>query len=318
MTKLAKLFCLYDKNSLMDKLRALHYFAHLAESASFTKTAAAFDVPASSVSRRIADLEALLQQQLLERSTRQVKLTELGALYYQQILPALSSLDDAEALLKQQQAHPSGLLSISAMPSYGERCLTPILNKFSQRYPDIVLDLHFSDQLTNLRRDPIDIAIRGGQAPDERIVAKKLTSNHFVLCASPAYLAKYGTPNSVLDLNQHLSLRYRGPDKVLPWLVKRPQGWQELHPKIRLISNHGSHLLNAAKNGEGIALLPEWGVQQMLDEGSLVRLDLDQEVRVAPVETNGIYLLYQRLKYQIPKVRVAVDFITEHLAQVPR
>lgn len=302
----------------MDKLRALHYFAHLAESASFTQTAAAFNVPASSVSRRISDLEALLQQQLLERSTRQVKLTELGALYYQQILPALSSLDDADALLKQQQEHPSGLLSISAMPSYGERCLSPLLNEFSRRYPEIVLDLHFTDQLTNLSRDPIDIAIRGGTVPDQRIVAKKLASNHFILCASPAYLAKYGTPSCVQELNQHLSLRYRGPDKVLPWLVKQARGWQELHPQIRLISNHGSHLLNAAKNGEGIALLPEWGVQQLLDNGSLLRLDLDQDVRVAPAETNGIYLLYQRLKYQIPKVRVAVDFISERLSEAPR
>ncbi len=301
----------------MDKLRALHYFAHLAESASFTKTAAAFNIPASSVSRRISDLEALLQQQLLERSTRQVKLTELGALYYQQILPALSSLDDAEALLKQQQDHPSGLLSISAMPSYGERCLTPILNEFSQRYPEIVLDMHFTDQLTNLSRDPIDIAIRGGRVPDQRIVAKKLANNHFVLCASPRYLAKHGTPESAEALNQHLSLHYRAPDKVLPWLIKTASGWQALLPKTRLISNHGSHLITAAKNAEGIALLPEWSIQQQLAEGSLVKLDVAQDVHVAPRESNGIYLLYQRLKYQIPKIKVAVDFIIEHLAERP-
>ncbi|BEU05246.1 transcriptional regulator [Agarivorans sp. OAG1] len=301
----------------MDKLRALQYFAHLAESGSFTNTANAFDVPPSSVSRRIADLEALLKQQLLHRSTRQVKLTELGDLYYQQILPALHSLSDAEDLLKQQQHHPSGLLSISAMPSYGELCLTPILSEFSQRYPDIVLDLHFSDQLSNLRRDQIDIAIRGGTAPDERIVAKKLSNNHFVLCASPEYLARNGQPQSPLELNQHPSLRYRSPEKVLPWLYKEQQKWQELHPPIRLISNHGTSLVNAAKSGDGIALLPEWGISQQLAEGSLVRFSVGQDIRVSPADTTGIYLLYQGLKYQIPKVKVAVDFIVSQLMQQP-
>ncbi|MGY5451283.1 LysR substrate-binding domain-containing protein [Agarivorans sp. MS3-6] len=299
----------------MDKLRALHYFAHLAESGSFTQTAEAFSVPPSSVSRRISDLEALLKQQLLQRSTRQVKLTELGALYYQQILPALHGLSDAEDLLKQQQQHPSGMLSISAMPSYGELCLAPVLNKFSQLYPDIILDLHFSDQLSNLRRDQIDIAIRGGKAPDERIVAKRLSENRFVLCASPKYLALHGQPTSPEELNLHPCLRYRSPELVLPWLYKAQQQWQELQPPIRLISNHGATLVNAALAGEGIALLPEWGISEQLAQGSLVKFDVGQDIRVSKADSTGIYLLYQGLKYQIPKIRVAVNFLLEQLPQ---
>ncbi|MDO6764357.1 LysR family transcriptional regulator [Agarivorans sp. 1_MG-2023] len=297
----------------MDKLRALQYFAHLAESGSFTQTAAAFSVPPSSVSRRITDLESMLKQQLLQRSTRQVKLTELGALYYQQILPALHGLNDAEDLLKQQQQHPSGMLSISAMPSYGELCLAPILSEFSQIYPDIVLDLHFSDQLSNLRRDQIDIAVRAGNAPDDRIIAKKLSNNHFVLCAAPKYLAKHGLPHTPADLNAHPSLRYRSPEKVLPWYYKHQQQWQELSAPIRLISNHGTSLVNAAINAEGIALLPEWGISQQLAEGSLVTIDVGQDIRVSTAESSGIFLLYQGLKYQIPKVKVAVDFLVSRL-----
>ncbi|WP_432455421.1 MULTISPECIES: LysR family transcriptional regulator [unclassified Agarivorans] len=298
----------------MNKLRALQYFAHIAESTSFTKTAEAFSVPPSSVSRRISDLEAMLQQQLLQRSTRQVKLTELGALYYQQIKPALLQLNDAEDLIQQQNQHPSGLLSISAMPSYGEQCLTPILSKFSQLYPDIILDLHFSDQLANLSRDQIDIAIRSGLAPDERVVAKKLSNNDFVLCAAPHYLATKGQPTSPQDLNQHPSLRYRSPERVLPWMyIDAQQAWQTLQPPIRLISNHGKSIVNAAIQGEGIALLPEWGISKQLAEGSLMSFSVGPKICLTPAKSTGIYLLYQGLKYQIPKIRVAVDFLLHHL-----
>ena len=177
----------------MDKLRALHYLLKVADTLSFSRAAQAFGVPASSISRRIADLETELGVQLLHRTTRTVRLTEIGAHYLEQVRAGLAQLQDAEELLGQRSSRPSGTLRISAMPSYGQLLLMPALQDFSERYPDILLDVHLSDALVDLGRDQIDIAIRGGRQPQERVVARRLDPNRFLLAASPQYLAQHGS-----------------------------------------------------------------------------------------------------------------------------
>ncbi|MBF4237070.1 LysR family transcriptional regulator, partial [Vibrio anguillarum] len=172
----------------MDKMRALRYFKRVAELKSFSLAAQEFSVPSSSISRRIKDLESILGLELLKRSTRIVELTELGSLYYDMIIEGLEKLDDADELMMQRMSTPEGILRISAMPSYGEQILSPILEKFQQDHPLITLDLDYSDSLTVLGKDPIDIAIRSGFAPDERVVAKQLSKNNFKLVASPKLL----------------------------------------------------------------------------------------------------------------------------------
>ncbi|MBF4328081.1 LysR family transcriptional regulator, partial [Vibrio anguillarum] len=128
----------------MDKMRALRYFKRVAELKSFSLAAQEFSVPSSSISRRIKDLESILGLELLKRSTRIVELTELGSLYYDMIIEGLEKLDDADELMMQRMSTPEGILRISAMPSYGEQILSPILEKFQQDHPLITLDLDYS------------------------------------------------------------------------------------------------------------------------------------------------------------------------------
>ena len=297
----------------MDKLRALQYLVKVADTLSFSRAARSFGVPASSISRRITDLEALLGVELLHRTTRTVRLTEIGALYIEQVRAGIAQLDDAQELVGQRSSTPSGTLRISAMPSYGQMLLMPALQEFSERYPDIVLDVHLNDALVELGRDQIDIAIRGGRQPQDRVVARKLDPNRFILAASPQYLAQMGMPRTLDDLASHRALMYRGPNAVIKWQGLDDDGWREIPTAPAFISNDGASLIAMACRHRGLVLLSEWGLKDYLRRGELVQVTLDQPVSVGRGGEAGIYLLYLQTRYRIPKVRVAVEFLVERL-----
>ncbi len=297
----------------MDKLRALQYLVKVADTLSFSRAARAFGVPASSVSRRITDLEAELGVELLHRTTRTVRLTEVGALYVEQVRTGMAQLADAEELVGQRSSTPSGTLRISTMPGYGQLLLMPALQAFCDRYPDIVVDVHLSDALVELGRDQVDIAIRGGRQPQDRVVARKLDPNRFILAASPQYLAEHGTPRTLDDLAGHKALLYRGPNAVLKWQGLDEDGWREVPVTPAFISNDGASLVAMACRHRGLVLLSEWGLKGYLQRGELVQLTLEQPVSVSRGGDSGIYLLYLQTRYRIPKVRVAVEFLVEQL-----
>lgn len=192
----------------MDQLRAIRYFSKVVEMGSFTKAASVFKVPPSSLSRRIADLEKHLGATLLKRSTRIVNLTEVGQIYYNDVQPILNQLEQSHEMVRSYQTTPMGRLRISSMVGFGEKILLPLLDEFSVRYPAIVLDISLSDELSTLSRDDVDIAIRGGYAPNERVLAIKLMDNAFIPVASPAYLAKYGTPQQAMVLKTYRGLYF--------------------------------------------------------------------------------------------------------------
>ncbi len=158
----------------MDKLRALHYFKRTSELNSFSLAAKEFDVPASSISRRIKDLEGELGVELLQRTTRNVSTTELGSVYYEMVVEALQKIQDADELLSQKHDAMEGKIKISAMSGYGEKVLAPILLEFRKTYPSITLEIDFTNDVTILGRDTVDIAVRAGKVPDERVVEKHL------------------------------------------------------------------------------------------------------------------------------------------------
>lgn len=299
----------------MDKLRALQYLLKVADTLSFSRAGKAFDVPASSISRRIADLEEELGVELLYRTTRLVRLTEAGSRYVEQVRAGMSQLQDADELVSQRSKAPSGTLRISAMPGYGA-LLMPALLDFSALYPEVVLDVHLSDALSHLGRDQVDIAIRGGRQPQDRVVARKLDPNHFILAASPEYLARHGRPRTLDELLEHQALMYRGPSAIIKWQGQDEDGWHEIPITPAFISNDGYALTAMARQHRGIVLLPEWSLRDYLRRGELVQLTLEQPVSVSRGGDGGIYLLYLQTRYQIPKVRVAVEFLVERLGRV--
>lgn len=297
----------------MDQLRALKYFMAVAETGSFTKAGERFKVPASSISRRIADLEDHLQANLLQRSTRTVQLTEVGQDYFQQIKPLVEGLSFSDDSVRTYTTEPMGTLRISTMTSFGERLLMPVLDEFTARYPKIMIDVHLSDEITHLERDNIDIAIRGGYVPNERIVATKLMDNRFIPLASPKYLKHHGHPKHPLELKQHRGLYFRTPVGRTPWLAHVDGQWQDVSGQAIAVTNHGQWLVDQAIAGKGILFVPRWTATDILEDGTLVELSFDEEVNITTQQDFGVYLLYQKHRHAVPKIKAAVDLIVQRL-----
>jgi DNA-binding transcriptional LysR family regulator len=293
----------------MDELRALRYFSKVVETGSFTKAASLFSVPPSSLSRRVADLEHSLGATLLTRSTREVKVTEIGQTYYEQVREVIHQLEQSNEAVRSYQAKPMGQLRISSMVGFGERILLNLLDEFSELYPEIILDVSLSDELSTLGRDDVDIAIRGGYAPNERVQAIRLMDNEFIPVASPGYLAEMGTPTRVLELRQHRGLYFRTPAGPSPWLCNLDGQWEDVSAPQVAVSNHGKWLADKAVKGLGIVMAPRWLLANYLPNGTLQELFFDHEVRVSQNTDLAVYLLYQKQRYLVPKVKAAVDFL---------
>ena len=301
----------------MDKLRALRYFIKVVETSSFTQAAKALSVPPSSVSRRIRDLEADLQVDLFHRSTRVVKLSDLGQIYYEQVKDIVTALDDADDFVSRRTDVPSGTLRISVMSGYGTLVLQPALEKLKKRFPEIILDVELTNHLADITQNEVDIAIRGTSSLPDRVVAKKLSDNRFVLVASPAYLKAHGVPQQTSDLESHSSLLYRGPNGILHWQAYVNDSWREVVTQPAYISNDGLYLRRAAIDGEGVALLPSWGIVDEVEDGTLKMLEMsDGVVAVSRSLQSGVYLLYLKPRYRIAKIKAAVDFLVAELATV--
>lgn len=297
----------------MDQLRALRYFSKVVESGSFTQAAKSFGVPASSLSRRVADLEASLGASLLIRSTRQVKLTEIGRIYFNSIQDILHQLELSDEAVRSYQAKPMGQLRISSMVGFGELILLPLLDEFNELYPEITLDVNLSDELTTLGHDEADIAIRGGIAPDERVVAVKLMENQFIPVAAPEYLKQWGVPETAGELLNHKGIYFNTPRGPTPWLAHIGGQWQNVSAPAMFLSNKGSWILEKALQGHGILMLPRWVVAPYIASGELQQLMIKPALSVTTNKNFAVYLLYQKQEIVVPKVKVAVDFIRERV-----
>lgn len=299
----------------MDQLRALKYFAAVAESGSFTKAAKQFSVPPSSLSRRVAELEKSLGASLLNRTTRSVQLTEIGKEYFTQVQDILNQLNQSNESVRSYHAKPMGRLKISSMVGFGERILLPLLDEFITLYPEIVLDINFSDELSFLERDNIDIAIRGGYAPNERVLAIRLMDNEFIPVASPGYLAKNGIPKRADELSAHKALYYRTPAGPQNWLYKQDEQWHTLSVPEVTISNNEKWLARRALNDEGILVAPRWALSDYIQQGQLKELLIKPKLEITQNRDLAIYLLYQKQRYLVPKVKVAVDFLATKIME---
>lgn len=297
----------------MDQLRAIKYFVKVAETGNFTKAAQYFSVPPSSLSRRVADLENSLGATLLKRSTRVVKLTEIGAEYYKQVSEVLTQLEYSNETVRSYQAEPTGILRISVMAGFGQQILLPLLDEFSELYPEVVLDVHLSDELSAMGRDDVDLALRGGYAPNERVVAIRLMDNRFIPAASAAYLQQMGTPEHALELREHKGLYYRTPTGPISWLCEIDGQWQDVSAPAVAVSNGGEWLLEKAVRGQGIVMLPRWVLKPYLDKGELTELSIEPPLSITQNPALGIYLLYQKQRYHVPKVKAAVDFFVARI-----
>ena len=298
----------------MDQLRALRYFSKLAETLSFSETADYFRVPSSSVSRRIKDLEETLGIELFLRTTRSVSLTDLGVLYLTEIKTALQTIEIADEMCKAQSISPSGTVRITAMPGYAELYVLPAIDRMRTIYPDLEFDLNITDQTLSLSSNDADIAIRATSDLPDQVVARRLSKHNFILVASPDFINQNGRPQTSDDLCRFPVFMYRTPHGVLNWQAKKNQTWKDIELTPKYVSNNGQSLLESVVGGQGIALLPSWGVEKEISTGQLQEIELED----GRLSTNGdvkmsIYLLYHPPKFQLKKIRLTIDFLYKEL-----
>jgi len=295
----------------MDKLTGLLAFVKTADLGSFVAAGRALEVSASAIGKSVARLEQEVGVRLLQRSTRRMQLTAEGRLFHERCRRILDDLEDAQAMLSQARQVPRGRLRVSA-PIVGYHFLLPVIPDFVARYPEVELDITFSDRTIDLIDESVDVAIRSGELPDSRFVCRPLQPFRLLLCASPAYLARHGTPSIARDLELHRAVRFRHPNsgKLLDWPVLQAVNGIETYPRTILACNNMEAVFGATLRGVGIACMPDFLAREALADGRLVGV-LGEQVGAA----GRFMALWPSSRHLSPKVRVFVDHLGAELSE---
>jgi len=305
----------------MDYLAAMRAFVRAVELGSFSKAAREMDMKVSTVSRYVSGLETDLSAALLNRSTRALRLTEAGAAFYERAAAILVEVEDARLQTTALNARPQGLLRIGAPGAFGRRHLAPHLKQFRELYPDIRLDLSLTEATVDLIDSGLDVAIRIGALPDSSLVARRLAAHRRLLVASPAYVHRHGVPGEPEDLADHHCLLFAIQRRDDAWFHRPPdRADAEAFPvKIRgeVRADDSDVLLQAARDGLGIGLLPTWILADDLQSGRLEALMTDRRWSIAPGPEPAIHAVYPPKKTVSPKVRAFLDFIVERFGSPP-
>jgi DNA-binding transcriptional LysR family regulator len=289
-------------------LTDLRVFVRITDAGSISGAARALGMPKSSVSRSLARIEATLRATLVERSTRRLRLTDAGLLLQRHARRILDEVGEAEDAIAGFVGVPRGTLRISAPPSFAAGPLAPMLPAFLARYPELRVVLSFDNQPIVVLPDDIDVAIRAGTLPDSDLVARRLASTQLWACASPGYLATFGTPTTVDELRGHTLVTLFDHRSI--WRFRTPGGVvQEFAAEPGLVVPEHAIARTVLIGGAGIGRLPEYHARDAIADGTLVRLLPTYEG-----ERIDVHALYPRQRSLSAKVRVFVDALSAHLA----
>lgn len=295
----------------MDRLDEIRAFVAVADARSFTQGARKLDVSGAQVSKLVARLENRLGARLLNRTTRDVSLTDTGQAYLERARELLESFDVLEASVR-DQAGPSGTLKVSAPVSFGKNQLTPALLDFAAGCAAVSLDVSFSDRVVNLVEEGFDVAVRIGHLADSSLVARRLAAVRMVTCAAPAYLERAGVPAALEDLVRH--------EAILDTNARDPTVWRfGPHSDLRDVRVHGRLRFNgaeacvaAAVAGFGVVRTPAFAAAEDLRAGRLVPVLCNFEP-----ELIHVHAVYPHARHLAAKVRAFVDFLAQRYAGEP-
>lgn len=293
----------------MDRLSALTVFRRVAELSGFSAAARDLGLSNAAVSKMVKDLEADLGAALIIRTTRSLRLTDVGESYYQRICHLLDGLSDADESVRSSTGVPRGVLKVTAPVSLSVELLCDLLPEFARQYPDISIDLDLSDMQADLLEGRFDLAIRGGILSDSSLRARKLMTLDRMLCASPAYLEAHGTPKAPTELADHNCLIYAVPASPDTWHLSTEDGkTAEVAVSGSYHANSSLALKAAAIAGLGIALMPRLYVRQQLMDGTLVPVLPDWQDR-----DRAVHAVYPAHKETSLKLRLFIDFLASAL-----
>ena len=292
--------------SLANQLPALIAFVESVDGCSFSAAARSLGTTPSAISKRVAKLEDQLGVRLLQRTTRSLSLTPEGVAYYERVSRLLQELEDANDAIV-SRSKPRGKLTISASLDFGQCFLVQALPAFLSQYPEIQVELQLSDRLVNLAAEGIDLAIRLGDLQDSSLIRRHLGRTQLVACASPAYLATHGTPQSPQDLVHHNCMCYLFEGHPQPWEFLIEGEWQAIPVSGSLNSDNGEALKHATLAGIGLARLLGFQAQADIRQGRLIPLFLPQTPPGLAVQA-----VFTHRRNLSPRVQVMLDFLSEY------
>ena len=292
----------------MDRLAAMSVFVAVVEAGSFSGAARQLRMPVSTVSRKVSELEAQLTAQLLTRSTRKLALTEAGAAYLAACKRILEDVTAAERGASGEYQAPRGELAITAPIVFGRLHVVPIVAEFLQLYPEVNILLTLADRPLHLLDEHLDLAVRVGELPDSTLVATRIGLLRKVVCASPDYLAKHGTPRTPPELATHECVSFSG--------LTGPEGWsfgnrgeeERIRIRARLVVNTAEAALDAAIAGAGLTRVLSYQAAAALKAGALAIVLKKYEPAPLPVS-----LVYSRQPLLPAKLRTFIDYATPRL-----
>lgn len=294
-------------------LEAIRVFIKSAECGSFSKAGTVLSMSPSSVSRKIDKLEKDLATKLFKRSTRHLVLTDSGQSFLQRAIKAVSELEAAFIAIRPEHNEAVEELRISVFESFGRLRVCPMVPDFLRQHPKVRLELLLDNQLADLYRDEVDIAIRIGRPEDSRLKARKLVENRMVLCASPEYLTRYGVPTQPHDLADHNCLVLSRSRRIAWWHFQQGEATQKVQVSGNLTSIGGTPLLEAGIQGAGLMMLPEWMVAPHINSGVLVGVMEKWEPSLYEGGSGDVYAVYLNDPNTQPVIRSFIDHLLASL-----
>lgn len=307
---------LYGYNAAMDMLSNMAVFARVVDAKSFSAAARRLNTSKSAVSKQVARLEAAFGERLLNRTTRQLSLTEAGAALYEHCVRIVAEAEAAELAVGRLHAAPRGILRVVAPAAFGHLHLAPGIPDFLSRYPDLELELTMSERSVDLAEEGIDLAICIAAAPAPTQIARALAPIRWVVCATPQYLAARGTPATPEALREHNCFSYTAHGGAGgPWHFATPAGKLDVRVEGNFRVNNGEAIREVVLEHHGIGLLPTFVVWRDLQSGALRRL-------LPECEAHGsfgshIHAAYLPSRYVALKVRAFVDFFRTRFGAPP-
>ncbi len=293
----------------------LGFFSALASAGSLSAAARELGVTTPAVSKHLAQMETRLGTSLVNRTTRRMSLTPEGELYLEHARRILGEIDGMEEVLGVGKATPKGLLRVNATLGFGRSHVAPLISRFVRKYPEVEVQLQLSVNPPPLTEDSFDVCIRFGAPPDSRVIARRIAPNRRLLCASPAYLAKRGTPKSPHDLTNHNCIGIRqGEEAYGVWRLASGRGKsasvEAVKTRGNLTTNDGEIAVNWALDGHGILMRAEWDIERYLKNGRLVQVLPQYSTPDA-----DIHAVYPQRHQLASRVRAFVDFVALSLSQ---
>jgi LysR family transcriptional activator of dmlA len=284
------------------------FFSELVRCGGFSLAARELGVTTAAISKRLAHLEERLGVRLLNRTTRRTSLSAEGEIYLAHARRILADISDMEQLVSQANAMPQGLLRINATPGFGRSHVAPLISRFVKLHAQVQVQLQLTVDPPNLAEDAFDVCIRFGEPPDARVMARKMAPNRRLLVASPAYLARCGTPKVPGDLARHNCLGIRqGDDAYGSWRLTSGKRTETVKVRGNLSTTDGEIAVDWALDGHGILMRAEWDIAKYVRSGRLVQVLEDCETPPA-----DIYLVYPQRLQTSARVRAFVDFSAQH------